>query len=58
MAKSAVETANKTLSQRKSEKAAAEAVVVQRETEYDLATKNLARGAGAGFDGRPCRKRK
>ncbi len=42
-AKSAVETANKTVAQRKSEKAAAQAVVKQREAELDLAKKNLAR---------------
>ena len=44
MAKSSVETARSTLSQRESEKAAAQSVVVQREAEHDLATKNLARG--------------
>jgi HlyD family secretion protein len=43
MAQSAVETARSTLEQRKSEKAASESVVVQREAELNLATKNLAR---------------
>jgi HlyD family secretion protein len=42
-ANSAVVTANKTVAQRKSEKEAALAVVRQRETELDLARKNLAR---------------
>ncbi len=42
-AKSAVETASKLVTQRKSEKKAAEAVVQQRETELDLARKNLVR---------------
>ena len=48
MAKSAVDTARSTVAQRESEKAAAQAVVAQREAELDLATKNLARAAGAG----------
>jgi HlyD family secretion protein len=43
MAKSAVDTAKSTLAQRQSEKAAAEAVVEQRDAELDLATKNLDR---------------
>jgi len=43
-AKSAVQTALSTLAQRKSEKTAAEALVVQREAELDLANKNLIRG--------------
>ena len=42
-AKSAVESAKSTVAQRESEKAAAQAVVVQRETEFDLSRKNLAR---------------
>jgi HlyD family secretion protein len=42
-AKSGVETALKTVVQRKSEKAAAEAVVKQRQAELDLAKKNVAR---------------
>ena len=43
MAKSAVDTARSTMEQKKSEKAAAESVVAQREAEFDLTTKNLAR---------------
>ncbi len=43
MAKSSVDTARSTLAQRESEKAAAEAVVTQREAELDLAVKNVAR---------------
>jgi HlyD family secretion protein len=42
-AKTAVETAQSTVAQRESEKAAAEAVVEQRETELDLASRNNAR---------------
>ncbi len=42
-AESAVITATKTVMQRKSEKAAADAGVVQRQVEVDLAKKNLAR---------------
>ena len=42
-AKSAVESANKQVAQRKAEKAAAEAVVVQRRAERDLAGENLKR---------------
>ncbi len=42
-AESAVKSAQSTLVQRKSEKAANEAVVAQRETEMDLASKNLTR---------------
>jgi HlyD family secretion protein len=44
MSKSAVDTAHSTLAQRQSEKAAAEATVLQRDAELDLATKNLKRG--------------
>jgi len=43
-AKSSVQSALSILEQRKSEKAAAKATVVQREAEWDLAKKNLARG--------------
>jgi HlyD family secretion protein len=43
MSQSAVETAQSTLEQRKSEKAANEAVVAQREAEFDLARINYAR---------------
>jgi HlyD family secretion protein len=43
MSKSAVDTARSTLAQRESEKAASVAVVKQRETEFDLAKKKLAR---------------
>jgi HlyD family secretion protein len=43
-AKTAVETARSNVAQRKSEKAAAEAVVEQRKAELDLASNNLARG--------------
>jgi HlyD family secretion protein len=43
MAKSAVETAQSTLRQRESEKAAAVAVVAQREAELDLAQREYAR---------------
>ncbi len=43
-AKSGVESAKSTVAQRQSEKAAAQSKVRQREAEYDLATKNLARG--------------
>jgi HlyD family secretion protein len=43
-AKCAVKTALSTLAQRNSEKAAAEAVVAQRQAEFDLAVKNVARG--------------
>jgi HlyD family secretion protein len=43
MAKSAVDTARSTQTQRESEKAAAESVVAQREAELDLAIKQLAR---------------
>ena len=43
MAKAAVETARSTLAQRESEKAANEAVVAQREADFDLATKKYAR---------------
>jgi HlyD family secretion protein len=42
-AESAVVTANKTVAQRKSEKAAAQAVVKQRQAELDLAKSNLKR---------------
>ncbi len=42
-AKSAVQSAKSTLTQRQSEKDAAEAVVLQRNAEHDLATKNLKR---------------
>lgn len=42
-AKTNVTTAQSTLTQRQSEKAAAEAVVVQREAELDLAKRNFAR---------------
>jgi HlyD family secretion protein len=42
-ANSAVETANKTVEQKKSEKEAAQAVVKQRAAELDLANKKLAR---------------
>jgi HlyD family secretion protein len=41
---STVESAKSTVAQRESEKAAAVSVVRQREAEFDLATKNLARG--------------
>jgi HlyD family secretion protein len=44
MAKSAVNTAKSTLEQRESEKAASEAVVAQRDAEFDLATKKYERG--------------
>jgi HlyD family secretion protein len=44
MARSAIETAQSTLAQRKGEKSAAVAVVAQREAELDLAGKRLARG--------------
>jgi HlyD family secretion protein len=44
MAKSSVDTAKSTLVQRESEKAAAEAVVSQREAELELATSNFNRG--------------
>jgi HlyD family secretion protein len=44
MAESSVESATSTLTQRRSEKAAAEARVAQREADLDLATKKLARG--------------
>jgi len=43
-AKSGVESAKSTVAQRQSEKAASQSKVRQREAEYDLATKNLARG--------------
>jgi HlyD family secretion protein len=43
-AKSAVESSKSTVVQREDEKAAALATVAQRETELDLARKNLARG--------------
>jgi HlyD family secretion protein len=43
MSKSAVDTANSTLKQRESEKAAAVSVVAQRESEHDLANRNLTR---------------
>jgi HlyD family secretion protein len=43
-AKSAVQTALSILAQRQSEKAAADALVLQREAELDLAQKNLVRG--------------
>lgn len=42
-ADSAVQSALSTLAQRQSEKSAAQAMVVQREAEHDLAIKNLAR---------------
>lgn len=41
--KTAVETAHSTVKQRESEKAAAEALVAQREAELDLANRNFAR---------------
>ena len=41
-AKTAVETAKSTVAQRESERAAAEAVVLQRDAEFDLASKNYA----------------
>jgi len=43
MTKSAVETARSTLTQRRSEKAAAESVVAQREADLDLATRDFGR---------------
>jgi HlyD family secretion protein len=43
MMKSAVDTAKSTLAQRESEKAAAQAVVAQRDADFDLATKKLER---------------
>jgi HlyD family secretion protein len=44
MSNSGVDTAKSTLAQRQSEKVAAEAVVLQRDAELDLADKNLIRG--------------
>ena len=44
VAESDIDTARSTLAQRESEKAAKQSIVAQREAEYDLATKNLARG--------------
>jgi HlyD family secretion protein len=43
-AKSAVDAAQATIAQKESEKAAADARVAQRDAEFDLATKNYARG--------------
>jgi HlyD family secretion protein len=45
-AKKAVETANSGVAQRESEMAATEAVVLQRDAEFDLATQNYNRAAG------------
>ena len=52
MAKSSVDTAHSTLLQRESEKAAAQAVVAQREAELELATSNFARGESLAKTGR------
>jgi HlyD family secretion protein len=46
MAETSMDSAVSEVTHRKYEKTAAEALVVQREAEYDLALKNLARGKG------------